>query len=652
MEAVGLAAGILPIFTLCLDYFQLYKTAQASSDDSQILLYKLDCEHESFLIWGEKHGVFDEQKTMEMNPGQDQRDKTAKVTTALNLIHGLLSDAEKLRERYGVGVSTTTQAEDLPQEPYPSNSGLKRLKWFRKKPGDAQSLSLVQKTRWAINDKAKFQHLITDLHDLVDSLYKILPVPVPDLNAVAIRDIRSLVGNLDKLEIFEKASQDVYPAWSGAASVMREAGSTTGAPDAISQWVAGVEDDVDLDGELDETARDRSRGINEMKGTMYRLPIASPLSNQCFLPGAEPLAFSEGQSLYGSPFFVFTSDCPSSSTMSCDLEGLETSHEGPSFVFADDNKRKWGLGNRITEIIDPKIDGSKIDGISNAWYELQEKLADIIGDIAKAMYPASWVCIYCPPCRCALRTALLICEHQNKRIIHYRTRIDDRIPCTCCPAQEKLHRLRSIHETACNWDRGLVPTFPNGILGHIDRAWLEKRIYNLETELHDRGDCRVQISKLLGSLFCSEREVALFLGEASQCSWVVQTKPFPWSPRVPKANEIFRFSVSKMIPLELESHYLGTFTSPGVNAPENNSKQRALHNTTEVSGEGRLEIGPSAPGRAVSILSGESGFTPMDEPTKTPGFVRTSNSSTSHQASDETGISEEEDGRSSKRVKL
>lgn len=257
--AIGLAAGILPLFKTCLDYLQLYKTAQASSRESRILLYMLDCEHENFLIWGEKHGAFKEQVADGCDTESGQLDKVPKVREALELIQDVLSDANKLREKYGVSVSNTISDQTLPQEPYPSNSGLKRLKWFRRSR-DAQSHGLVQKTVWAINDKIKFKELITYLHGLVDSLYNILPVPLEERNAVAIEDIRPIATDPERLEDFEKASKDAYPEWSSAASVMRETGST------ISQWVSKVEDNAEDEDEVHQRTKNDVTEMKDAKG--------------------------------------------------------------------------------------------------------------------------------------------------------------------------------------------------------------------------------------------------------------------------------------------------------------------------------------------------------------------------------------------------
>lgn len=89
--------------------------------------------------------------------------------------------------------------------------------------------------------QGKFQALIDDVRDLVGRLYQILPFPEHERNAVAIKDIRSLSADLDRLKIFEVASIEKYPVWSGAASVMLEAGSTKDGPGTISQWMEQVE---------------------------------------------------------------------------------------------------------------------------------------------------------------------------------------------------------------------------------------------------------------------------------------------------------------------------------------------------------------------------------------------------------------------------
>lgn len=210
------------------------------------MLFKFDCEHESFNIWGETHGIFKKPGEEGRNPELDRPAKAQKVTRALELIQSRLGNGKDLQDRYRVSISTATHAMGPPERQiwsYLSSSGLKRLKWLSKKPtGENPKLSLIQKKRWAISDKGKFEDLIKEIHDLVQKLYEILPIAEKERNALARRDIKGLAGDLDRLRLFEEASLGAYPTWSGAASVMREARSVHQGPGTISQWMAQVED--------------------------------------------------------------------------------------------------------------------------------------------------------------------------------------------------------------------------------------------------------------------------------------------------------------------------------------------------------------------------------------------------------------------------
>ncbi|KAF5684773.1 heterokaryon incompatibility protein het-6 [Fusarium denticulatum] len=363
MEAFGLTAGILPLFKTCLDYFQLYKTAQASERDTRILLYKLDCEHERFIIWGEKHGAFEEHPYEEGHIAPGLSDKVPQIEEALKLIRELLSDAEELRGRYGVTVSAVTGRQMLPQPPYPSTWGLRRLKW-RRRPRDPDSHGLIQKTVWAINEKAKFNELIVQLREIVESLYRVLPVPTEERFAVAVQDIGAIAGDLEMLEDFE----------------------------------------------------------------MFHLE-------------REVLPFDLARRYYGSPIFVFTQDCISPASPKCSVERFEIDPDAPTFVFPDDKDKYWGLGNRITGIVDPKVD-----------------------------------------------------DAQGRRVLSCRS----------------------------PW---LIGGLTDGwSLAYVDREWIERRIYELETESsneNSNGDEKVLVTKLIEGLFNQSPfgnriDTFLFLGEASR----------------------------------------------------------------------------------------------------------------------------------------
>ncbi|KKO99571.1 hypothetical protein THAR02_08333 [Trichoderma harzianum] len=536
MNTFGLTLAILPAFSDCLEYFQLYKTAKATFFNSQILLFKFDCEQENFIIWGEKHGLLKPSGDEDRNPDLDSPDKAEKISKALELIRTLLSDAKTLRDRYGVTTSTNssdTPLQDQQDESYPSNSGLKRLKRLSKRLGPGkQGPSLIEKTRWAINDKNKFEQLIDDIHDLVERLYRILPVAEQERNNIAIKDIRSLARNPERLKSFEEASMNSYPVWSGAASVMLEAGSSQ-----VSNWIEEVEEDSD--------SADQIRDSKPADGK------------------DDALELDIGRWYHHEFYFVFTSMCPTSALgLSCDMDKLEIRSDGPSHVFDNDSNRIWGLGSRFKKLINPQMPLIDFERISSAPYEVQSHLETFLD----SHYPLAKVMILCPPCRCAVRTALLVCSQQSSKKIKYRVCIDDRMPISCCLETEKLQRLRSLMKTIRDLDEGSIgdeaAPIMKDLLRHLDRVSLEQRIYRLEIELYDNEHYippQQQIAELLSETYHAD-SIPIYLGEAKSCAWIVQKAPFPWSPRVPRESEIFKFTKDSN-KLSFTSTYLGTFTS-------------------------------------------------------------------------------------------
>jgi hypothetical protein len=67
---IGIVLGLAPMFSVCLEYFQCFKSAQSFSDDLELLTLKLDIEHERLIAWGEANGIL---KTVDdgRNPGLD-----------------------------------------------------------------------------------------------------------------------------------------------------------------------------------------------------------------------------------------------------------------------------------------------------------------------------------------------------------------------------------------------------------------------------------------------------------------------------------------------------------------------------------------------------------------------------------------------------
>ena len=143
-----------------------------------------------------------------------------------------------------------------------------------------------------------------------------------------------------------------------------------------------------------------------------------------------------------------------------------------------------------------------------------------------SLYPVAKVHIYCAPCRCAIHTALLLCTSQSSDLISYTTKIDDRIPVSCCFGLQKLERLESMLNTIREYDAGMLvgqTQINMDLLRHIDRVWLEKRIYHLEEEISSQDNLesdRLRVEDLLRDETCKKDTYSVHIGELVQCAWM------------------------------------------------------------------------------------------------------------------------------------
>jgi hypothetical protein len=246
MEPISFTVGILPLFSVCLEYFEYFKTAQSLPYDLEILMLKLDLEHERFVAWGEING-FSKTRNDDQNPILDNQQKTDLIKRGLESIQSLFENSNRLQTDYGVRhIDKPSIAESTPK--FPGSFGLTRFRKSRlllNKGSDSEKKpSLLLRTKWAIHDKAKFEMLISDIRDLVNGIYNILPVSNKERDKIAFKDIKALLPDLRRLKQLELASEAIYPTWSEAASVMimaSESGTANGRG-SVGEWVVGIHD--------------------------------------------------------------------------------------------------------------------------------------------------------------------------------------------------------------------------------------------------------------------------------------------------------------------------------------------------------------------------------------------------------------------------
>ncbi|KAE9362631.1 hypothetical protein N431DRAFT_490391 [Stipitochalara longipes BDJ] len=560
-STIRLALGVAPLFSICLEYFEYFKTAQSLSADVEILLLKLDFEHERFIAWGEANGI---SKTLDegQNPDLVVPSKSDLIKRSLKSIQALFEDGKKLQSDYGLRAVNDLDPKKLDSK-FPSSSGMNRFRRsytkLRNQAGSQSQPSILTKTKWAIHDKAKFVLLISDIRDLVSGLYNILPVSNKERDKIAFKDLRSLLPDIGRLKLVETASEEEYPTWSEAASLMiiaSETGTIAG-KGSIARWAEDLDDPEDIETETEPRQAPRSR--------------------------PDELQFNLTNSLLHRMYFVCTSTClTSSSRANCDEQSLGTmsiSKDTPD-LFPDifptgsphgsrilgariEETMKAGLGEQLLEMLREDAGNSQFSQLKNLALE--------------ASLPLKKVDVYCAPCACAIQSALKMCYESSTKLIAYITKVDDRISASCCPKSTMIGRLNSLLLTIQEFESAILskePHLMSFLLKFIDRVWIEQRMYHLETQLYTQEVYKTEhlsITELLQNL---PNKTIIVLAEIGQCSWILQTRPFPWSPRMPKENEIYALEVTP--PHNIwKKIFLGSFT------PRNfTSRASSIRNTS------------------------------------------------------------------------
>jgi hypothetical protein len=104
-DPAGLVLGIVSLgalFSTCIEYFGYFTTSRDFEKDRNILLIKLDFERNKLLIWGNSVGILNEPNENILTALERGKDTYQKSKALLECIASLLTDAEKLQNKYGV----------------------------------------------------------------------------------------------------------------------------------------------------------------------------------------------------------------------------------------------------------------------------------------------------------------------------------------------------------------------------------------------------------------------------------------------------------------------------------------------------------------------------------------------------------------------
>jgi hypothetical protein len=254
-EAVGFILSIAGLYSSCIDAFEQIRAARSFGRDYEILSTRFDVRKARFLQWGDGVGLLQDAQDGR-HPHLDSPSLRPAVERVLHCIEMLLTDTECFKSKYGLremleqelhdwesitGVIVSEHRRNLFRDSYARFQG--RMKKQQKEK------SMITKTKWAIVGRSEFQSLVSDLDEMIEDLYKLIPVQPAFRRLMVKEDIDALPEDLAALKLVQEACAvdaraDDKDTWLEAASLRVEA-TELGTQDyqRINEWLDGADDE-------------------------------------------------------------------------------------------------------------------------------------------------------------------------------------------------------------------------------------------------------------------------------------------------------------------------------------------------------------------------------------------------------------------------
>ena len=228
-EIVGTVASavtLAALFKLCVEAFDVIHTAQNQAVDLKKLTLKLNIEKCRLYTWGQAMGLTSisetrKRKSIDLCPFPEL------VQETLDYILDIFKDSQKLKDKYGCIRIDNIDEATLIKDGSPGGV-LQQLNAsfdnFRiKSTLHAKQTPIAKKTRWVVRDRKKFEALIHEAKDFIDSLQDI----TKDLQSQAVQHqmISSRILEINDVRTLDWVSEVCevdYPAFSDAASLKAE----------------------------------------------------------------------------------------------------------------------------------------------------------------------------------------------------------------------------------------------------------------------------------------------------------------------------------------------------------------------------------------------------------------------------------------------
>ncbi|KAL9607204.1 MAG: hypothetical protein Q9167_007860 [Letrouitia subvulpina] len=228
-EAAGLdlgAVSLAGLFTICVEYLDYIDIAQNHGRDFELSMTKLILLKAKLNTWGRSLQVTNEgqENTVLRDHWKEEQENVGRCLVGIKTI---FEEADKMESRYGLRPLPADADIISLSQGQASNAFVQIETVFRSKLLRRQEkLSILQKTRWAIRDKKRFDAMIAELAFLINGLVDLCErLQALELQQKLLRVEIQAITDADSIRLMEQAS-DQLQAIARSRTIERRSEST------------------------------------------------------------------------------------------------------------------------------------------------------------------------------------------------------------------------------------------------------------------------------------------------------------------------------------------------------------------------------------------------------------------------------------------
>jgi hypothetical protein len=298
-EIIGLVASgmtLAGLFKTCIEAFDLIQTCRHQELDLKKLTLRLNIEKCRLYTWGQAMGLTESTNEDQQCPLHMYQFHEL-VTESLEIIFQLFNDTHKIKDAYGcrpfMGQDGSPVRLAEVEEARPVRDLATSFDNF-KIGGNKRNCpsGIVQKARWAVHDRKKFNGLITEVKDLIDGLQHITKslATMAEQGRMMSKGISNIT-DIGTLSLVAEVCEVDHPDLSDAASMRADTISmATTTRNCIENWT----DSIDAGTAFDSAPSDlESLTVTELKHWLWQF-LQDPKTAISNVPPSKNIATDTG----------------------------------------------------------------------------------------------------------------------------------------------------------------------------------------------------------------------------------------------------------------------------------------------------------------------------------------------------------------------